>query len=141
MARDGLFFARVGKVHGRFRTPGFAILVQALWACALTLTGTYEQLFTYVMFVTLLFWVAATASVFVLRRRRSDLERPYETWGYPAVPLIFIVATVAILLNTLFARPTESVAGLAITLLGVPVYRHWRRQGGGSADSRRSAAA
>jgi APA family basic amino acid/polyamine antiporter len=128
MARDGVFFRKVGKVHPRFGTPTFAIGVQALWAAALTFTGTYEQLFTYVIFVTLIFWIVGTASVFVLRKRRPDLPRPYETWGYPYVPLIFIVATLVILLNTLFARPVESLAGLGIAALGVPVYLYWRRR-------------
>ena len=126
MARDGVFFRRVGEVHPRFKTPAFAIGVQAVWAAALTLTGTYEQLFTYVMFVTLIFWLAGAASVFVLRRRHPDLPRPYETWGYPFVPLIFVVATLMILVNTLFARPIESLAGLGITALGVPAYLYWR---------------
>jgi APA family basic amino acid/polyamine antiporter len=129
MARDKLFFQNVGQVHPRFRTPAFAILVQAAWACLLALTGTYEQLFTYVVFVSLIFWIAATASVFVLRVRQPDLPRPYKTWGYPMVPLVFIVATSAILLNTLVARPVESLAGLAITLCGVPVYYYWRKLG------------
>ncbi len=127
MARDGVFFRKVSEVHPRFRTPGFAICVQAMWAAALTLTGTYEELFTYVMFVTLVFWMVGAASVFVLRKRRPDLARPYETWGYPFVPLVFILATLVILVNTLFARPVESLAGLGITALGVPVYLYWRR--------------
>jgi APA family basic amino acid/polyamine antiporter len=127
MARDGVFFRKAGTVHPRFGTPGAAVLTQAVWACALTLTGTYEQLFTYVMFITLAFWTAAVAAVFVLRRQRPDLPRPYKTWGYPLVPMIFIVVTAAILLNTLFARPVESIAGLAITALGVPVYFYWRK--------------
>jgi len=132
MARDGIFFRKVGEVHPRFGTPAFAILVQAVWASILTLTGTYEQLFTYVVFVSLIFWIAATASVFVLRRRFPDLARPYKTSGYPVVPMIFILATSAILVNTLFARPVESVAGLGITVLGVPVYYCWRRGSGES---------
>jgi APA family basic amino acid/polyamine antiporter len=128
MARDGVFFKKVGEVHTRFRTPAFAILLQAAWACTLTLTGTYQQLFTYVVFITLMFWTAGTASVFVLRRKRPDLPRPYRTWGYPVVPALFVAATMAILVNTLFARPVESLAGLAITILGIPVYYQWRRR-------------
>ena len=130
MARDRAFFRKVGEVHPRFRTPAFAILLQAIWAGLLTLSGTYEQLFTYVVFVTLLFWVAAIGAVFVLRRKAPDLPRPYRTWGYPVVPMVFIVASVAILVNTLFARPVESLAGLGITALGVPVYYYWHRRRG-----------
>lgn len=130
MSRDGVFFRRVGEVHRRYRTPAFAIVVQAVWASVLALSGTYEQLFTYVVFVSLIFWIAATAAVFVLRRERPDLPRPYRTWGYPVVPLVFIVATVAILLNTLIARPVESLAGLTITILGVPVYFYWCARAG-----------
>ncbi len=126
MARDRIFFRRVGEVHPRFRTPAFAILLQAIWACMLTLTGTYEQLFTYVIFISFVFWIAATASVFVLRARFPDLPRPYKTWGYPVVPMVFITATSALLINTLIARPVESLAGLGITVLGVPVYHCWR---------------
>jgi APA family basic amino acid/polyamine antiporter len=132
MARDRAFFRKVAEVHPRFRTPAFAILLQAIWAGLLTLSGTYEQLFTYVVFVTLLFWVAAIGAVFVLRRKAPDLPRPYRTWGYPVVPMVFIVASVTILVNTLFARPVESLAGLGITALGVPVYYHWHRRGGAS---------
>ncbi|MGD2152349.1 MAG: amino acid permease [Gemmatimonadales bacterium] len=127
MARDGVFFRKVGEVHQRFRTPAFAILLQAVWAGLLALTGSYEQLFTYVVFVSFIFWIAATAAVFVLRRRQPDLPRPYKTWGYPVVPLVFIVTMAALLVNTLFARPVESLAGLGITLAGIPVYYHWRQ--------------
>jgi APA family basic amino acid/polyamine antiporter len=128
MARDGVFFRKVGEVHPRFGTPAFAILAQAVWAGLLALTGSYEQLFTYVVFVSFIFWIAAAAAVFVLRRRQPDLPRPYKTWGYPVVPLVFVVAMGAILVNTLFARPVESLAGLGITLVGIPVYYHWRRR-------------
>ncbi len=139
MAQDGVFFRKVGEVHPRFRTPAFAVLAQAVWAAVLTLTGSYEQLFTYVVFVSLVFWIAATAAVFVLRGKRPDLPRPYRTWGYPWVPAAFIVTTAAILLNTLIARPVESLAGLLITVLGVPVYFYWQErhnQGGSGWNSR-----
>ena len=127
MARDGLFFKRVAKVSPRFRTPGFAILVQAIWTCLLTLSGTFEQLLTFTMFVAIIFWIAAAASVFTLRKKYPDLPRPYKTWGYPVVPIVFILASSGILLNTLFEKPVESLAGIVITALGIPVYFVWNK--------------
>ena len=103
-------------------------MIQAIWACILTVTGTFEQLFTFVMFVTMIFWVCTVFSVFTLRRKFSDLPRPYKTWGYPVVPVIFIIASVGILLNTLYQRPVESLAGGALTASGIPVYFYWRRR-------------
>ena len=126
MARDRLFFKRVGKVHPKFHTPAFAILIQAFWACILALTGTFEQLFTFAMFVGILFWIAAAAAVFTLRKKFPDLPRPYKTWGYPVVPLIFIITLSGILFNTLLKRPVESLAGLGLTFLGLPVYFIWK---------------
>jgi len=128
MARDGLFFRKVAHVHPRFRTPGFSILIQAIWACLLTLLGTFEQIFTFAMFIAILFWIAATASVFTLRNKRPDLPRPYKTWGYPFVPAIFIVASTGILLNTLIEKPVEALAGLLLTALGVPAYFYWKKR-------------
>jgi APA family basic amino acid/polyamine antiporter len=128
MAKDGLFFKRVARVHPRFRTPGFSIFIQAVWASALTLLGSFEQIFTFAMFMAILFWIWATASVFTLRKKRPDLPRPYKTWGYPVVPTIFIVTSVAILLNTLLEKPVEAVAGILLTALGVPVYFYWKRR-------------
>lgn len=130
MAKDNLFFERVADVHPRFRTPGFSIFIQAVWACLLTLSGTYEQLFTYVTFVLIIFYIAAIASVFTLRKKRPDLPRPYKTWGYPVMPLLFIVTLLGLLINTLVKRPVESIAGLSIVVIGVPVYYYWSRKKG-----------
>lgn len=127
MAKDGLFFRKVAHVHPRFRTPGFSILLQGIWASMLTLLGTFEQIFTFTMFIAIAFWVAATASVFTLRKKRPDLPRPYKTWGYPIVPAVFITASCGILLNTLLEKPVEALAGLLLTVLGIPVYFYWRR--------------
>ncbi|MFQ5742714.1 MAG: APC family permease [Acidobacteriota bacterium] len=127
MAADGLFFKKVSEVHSRFRTPAFSILLQAFWASMLTLSGTFEQLITFVMFVTVLFTVAAVASIFTLRKQQPDLARPYRTWGYPLVPLIFIVASTGILLDTLIERPVQALAGIGLTAIGIPVYIYWRR--------------
>jgi APA family basic amino acid/polyamine antiporter len=126
MAKDGLFFHKVAHVHPRFRTPGFSILIQAIWASLLTLLGTFEQIFTFSMFIAILFWIAATASVFTLRKKRPDLPRPYKTWGYPVVPAVFIIASTGILLNTLVEKPVEALAGLLLTVLGIPAYYYWK---------------
>jgi len=128
MAKDKLFFQRVSQVHPRFRTPGFAILIQALWASLLTLAGTFEQIFTFAMFMAIVFWIAATASVFTLRKKLPDLPRPYKTWGYPVVPALFILASLGILLNTLLEKPAEALAGIILTALGIPVYYYWKRK-------------
>lgn len=126
MAIDSLFFKRVANVHPRFRTPAFSIFLQAVWACFLTLSGTFEQLITYVIFVTTIFYIAAAASVFTPRKKHPDLSRPYKTWGYPLVPLLFIIALSVILINTLIIKPVESIAGLSVVVIGIPVYYYWR---------------
>jgi APA family basic amino acid/polyamine antiporter len=128
MARDGLFFRRAEQVHPRFRTPGFAVVIQAVWASLLTLVGTFEQIFTFAMFMAILFWIGAAAAVFTLRKKRPDLPRPYKTWGYPVVPAVFILASAGILLNTLLEKPVEALAGIGLTLTGIPVYFFWRRK-------------
>ncbi len=126
MAKDKLFFRRVARVHPRFHTPGFAILIQALWSALLTLVGTFEQIFTFAMFVSIIFWIAATAAVFKLRKKYPEMPRPYKTWGYPFVPALFILASTGILLNTLVEKPIEAFSGLLFIALGIPVYFYWR---------------
>jgi APA family basic amino acid/polyamine antiporter len=127
MARDGLFFRSAATVHSRFLTPANAIVAQAIWSCVLILSGTFEEIITFAMFVAIIFWVAAACAVFTLRKKRPDLPRPYKAWGYPVVPAVFIIASCGILLNTIMERPIESLAGLGITLLGVPAYLYWSR--------------
>ncbi|MGH9334105.1 MAG: APC family permease, partial [Vicinamibacteria bacterium] len=122
MAKDGLFFDSVARVHPRYRTPHVALWVQGLWSSVLSLTGTFDQLFTYAMLGALIMYGAATASVFTLRRKRPDLPRPYRVWGYPVLPALYLAALVALMLNTLSERPLESILGLVLFLLGVPIY-------------------
>jgi APA family basic amino acid/polyamine antiporter len=126
MAQDGLFFRSLGEVHGRFRTPGRSLWAQGGWATLLALTGTFEQLYTYVVFVAVLFHAATGTAVFVLRRRCPAAPRPYRAWGYPVVPALFVLASLWLAVNTLIERPTESLLGLGLLLLGLPVYRAWR---------------
>lgn len=128
MAKDKLFFRRVAQVHPRFRTPGFAILIQAIWSVLLTMVGTFEQIFTFAMFAAIIFWIAATAAVFKLRKKYPEMPRPYKTWGYPYVPALFILASTGILINTLVEKPFEALSGLLFIAIGIPVYFYWRRK-------------
>ena len=128
MAVDGVFFRSLAVIHPRYRTPVRSLWAQSAWAMVLTASGTYEQLFTYVVFAALLFHVATGAAVFVLRRSRPDAPRPYRVWGYPVVPTLFILSSLLLVQNTLFEKPRESVLGLFLVALGVPSYLYWRRR-------------
>lgn len=127
MAQDGLFFRATGAVHPRYRTPHVAIVGLTVWSMILALSGSYEQLFTYVMFASILFSVAGGIAVFRLRRLRPDASRPYRAWGYPVVPALFVVGSIAFVVNTLIERPGESFAGLGLLALGLPAYFYWTR--------------
>lgn len=127
MARDGLFFRGLTRVHPRFETPSNAIMLQALWSCILILTGTFDQLFTYVSVMIALFSALAVGSVMVLRVKRPELHRPYRTWGYPFLPLFYILANVGIALDSALKRPWESLGGVLIVGLGIPAYFFWSR--------------
>ncbi len=128
MARDGVFFPAVGRVHPRFATPAVALLVQGVWAVLLALTGTYKQLYTYVIFTGWLFYAAATFAVIVLRLKHPTAPRPYRVWGYPVLPIAFSVAALVIVANALLRSPFESGIGLLIVIAGAPVYFFWARK-------------
>jgi basic amino acid/polyamine antiporter, APA family len=128
MAKDRLFFKSISRIHPNFHTPGYAILIQAVWASFLTIMGSFEQIFTFAMFMAIAFWVAAAASVFTLRKKYPNMKRPYKTWGYPIVPILFIAFSIGILINTLIEKPVESFAGIILTLIGIPTYYYWRRK-------------
>ncbi len=133
-ARDGLFFKSAARVHPAFRTPGVSILMLSAWSAVLVLSGKYEELFDFVIFGSWILYAMATASVFVLRRTRPDLPRPYRTIGYPVIPLLFLAGAIVLEISTLWTKPRESIAGIALILLGLPLYFYWRR-----AASRRRA--
>ena len=126
MASDGLFFPACRRVHPRYRTPHVAIVALTGWSVLLALSGTYEQLFTYVMFASILFSVAAGGGLFKLRLSRPDHPRPYRAWGYPVVPILFVLGSAAFVVNTAIERPVESLIGLALVALGLPAYAYWR---------------
>jgi APA family basic amino acid/polyamine antiporter len=127
MSRDGVFLPPAARIHPVHRTPHVAIIALCTWSSVLALSGTYEQLFTYVMFASILLHMIGGVAVFRLRRIRPDHPRPYRVWGYPIVPAIFIAASAAFVLNTLIARPRESLAGLGLLALGLPVYWYSKR--------------
>jgi APA family basic amino acid/polyamine antiporter len=128
MAKDHVFFQSAAKVHPKYRTPGNAIIFQGIWAGVLTLTGTFEELITLVVFVNFMLWIAASSTVFVLRKKQPDLKRPYKVWGYPWVPGLFIVFSFAVMVNTFFESPTQSLMGIGLTLLGLPIYYYWHKK-------------
>lgn len=128
MAKDGVFFRRLADVHPRFGTPAFAIVVSSAWAILLAATGTFEQLLTYVVFAGWIFYALGAASIFVYRRTRAAASRPFTVPFYPFTPLLFIAAAAAIVLNTIVAQPKRAVIGLAVVLVGVPVYGVWRQK-------------
>ena len=127
MARDGLFFRGAAYVHPRHRTPAAALLFHGLWAGVLTLTGTYSDLLTFTAFLSLLFNVPTVLGLFVLRRRKPDLARPYRVWGYPVVPLVFVAVALFFLVYMPVADPRNTGLGLLLTAAGVPAYLYWRR--------------
>src|SRR5688572_3329589 len=126
MARDGLFFHRLAEVHSRFHTPAFAVLAGSAWAAALAATGTFEQLFTYVVFSGWIFYALGAASIFIYRRRSPEATSPYRVPGYPFTPLLFIIAAAALVINTIATQPVRAAVGLGIVLLGAPAYLIWR---------------
>jgi APA family basic amino acid/polyamine antiporter len=127
MAADGVFFRGLAKIDPTHHVPQRSLWWQSLWAVLLTLSGTYSQLFTYVVFGAVLFHALAGAAVMVLRRKAPAHPRPYRVWGYPIVPILFIAASLLIVVNTAIERPVESLLGVGIILLGVPAYLYWRR--------------
>jgi len=129
MARDRLFFEPAARLHPEYRTPTFGLWAQAAWAMVLCLSGTYGNLLDYVIFASLLFYFVTTLALFVLRARRPELPRPYRLWGYPFVPIAFILAHLWIVWGSLTHKTAESLWGFAIVAAGIPAYLYWRYRG------------
>jgi APA family basic amino acid/polyamine antiporter len=126
MARDGVFFERLATVHPRYGTPAFAIAVSAVWSAVLAVSGTFEQLLTYVVFAGWIFYGLGAASIFVYRRREPDVHRPFKVPAYPITPILFVASALALVLNTLYAEPGRSLAGLSVVVAGIPAFYAWR---------------
>ena len=113
-------------MHPRFRTPAVSLVGQAVIAGLFALTGQYQSLYTKVIFAEFLFYALCTAGVFVLRRRRPDLPRPYRTWGYPLVPALFVILAVCLLVNTFWQQRADSMWGVVLVASGIPAYFLWK---------------
>jgi APA family basic amino acid/polyamine antiporter len=128
MAEDGIFFRALARVHPRWHTPVMSLVLQAIWAGVLALSGKYDELFTYVMFMMVLSYVLTVVGLFVLRRKKPDLPRPYRCTGYPVLPAIYVALGSLWAINAAVEKRKETLVGTAIVLAGVPFYFYWKRQ-------------
>ncbi len=135
MARDGLLFAKLGKIHEGSHVPVWAIGALSIWSSLLALSGSFDQSLTDMsVFAYWVFYALAASAVFVLRRRLPDAPRPYRTFGYPVVPALFVLTAIWLLFNSLQTSPVEAVMGLLLISLGLPVLFSYRRQPGQDAN-------
>ena len=128
MAQDGVFFKRMAVIHPKWRTPAFSLIGQGIWAAVLTMSGRYDQLYTYVIFGMVLSYTLTVIGLFILRWKRPDVPRPYRCTGYPWLPGFYVLVGVAWTLNTIVTRPTQAFWGATIVLIGVPGYLYWKRK-------------
>jgi APA family basic amino acid/polyamine antiporter len=127
MAQDGVFFRRMAVIHPRWRTPAFSLIGQGIWAGILTLSGRYDQLYTYVIFGMVLSYTLTVIGLFILRWKKPDIPRPYRCTGYPWLPGLYVLVGVAWTLNTIIQRPNEAFWGALIVAVGIPGYLYWKR--------------
>jgi basic amino acid/polyamine antiporter, APA family len=125
MAEDGVFFRALAKVNPRFHTPVMSLILQGIWSIALVLSGRYDELYTYVMFMMVLSYVATVGAVFVLRVKMPKAPRPYRCTGYPWLPALYLLLGGTWAFNALRERPRQALFGIGIVLLGVPFYLYW----------------
>jgi APA family basic amino acid/polyamine antiporter len=130
MAKDGLFFRSVARLHPTYKTPAVSLMVQMVWTCFLCISGSYGQLLDYIIFAALLFYILTILGLFVLRRTRPDAERPYRAVGYPVLPAIYIVMALFIDVILLRYKPQFTWPGMIVVVLGIPVYYAWSRSAG-----------
>ena len=131
MARDGLFFQKLAEIHPRYGTPAIAVLASCAWAAVLAMTGTFQQLLTYVVFIGWIFYALGAAAVIALRIKRPDAVRPFRVPGYPVTPALFVVAAAVIVGNTVISQPRQAAIGIGVVLLGAPAYMMWRKKRAG----------
>lgn len=128
MARENLFFRSLAEIHPKHGTPALSLVVQGIWSTLLVFSGTFDQLITYVVFTSWIFYAMSCAGVIILRRKQPDLERPYRTWGYPVVPVTFVLFSGFLVLNTIVSDPRDALIGAGLILTGLPAYLYWKRK-------------
>lgn len=135
MAEDGVFFRAFANVSPRWRTPVFSLVLQAIWASVLALSGGYQALFTYVMFMMVLSYVLTVVALFVLRRKMPDAPRPYRCTGYPWLPALYVILGSVWAINAVLEKRRETLIGALIVLVGIPFYFYWRKQKRSAAEA------
>lgn len=128
MAEDGSFFKSMTFIHPRYRVPTKALLGQALWSALLCLSGTYQDLYEFVVFALVIFFAATGLSVIVLRYKQPERKRPYRAWGYPILPIFFVLINLAVFFNTVVAQPLKSMIGLIMLFMGIPAFLYWKKK-------------
>ena len=129
MAKDKLFFNQAAQIHSRFKSPANALIIQCVWACILTFTGTFNQLITYIIFASWIFYGMSAGAVIILRKKKPDMDRPYKTPAYPWIPIIFIFFAIFLTINTIMEAPRDAAIGSGIILAGLPLYYYWKKNG------------
>ena len=127
MARDNRFFKQAAFIHPKFQSPANALIIQCVWACVLTFTGTFNQLITYIIFASWIFYGMSAGAVIILREKKPDMERPYRTPFYPWIPIIFILFAIFLTVNTILEAPRDAAIGTGLILAGLPLYYYWKK--------------
>ena len=126
MAEDKSFFKSMKYIHPKYRVPTKAIFWQAVWSSILCISGTFQALYEYVVFALVIFFAATGLAVIILRYKKPDIPRPYRAWGYPVLPLFFVLINFAVFVNTIWAQPFQSLIGLIILIAGIPAFLYWK---------------
>jgi len=126
MGKKGMLFSSIGKLN-KSRVPGNSLWLQGVWSSVLVMSGTFDQLTDMLVFAAFIFYAATAFGVIVMRLKEPNLERPYRTWGYPFVPILYVLFCVALIVNTISTRPREAAIGLALVAAGIPLYFYFRK--------------
>ena len=127
MARDNRFFKQAAFIHPKFQSPANALIIQCIWACILTFSGTFNQLITYIIFASWIFYGMSAGAVIILRKKKPEMDRPYKTPFYPWIPIIFILFAIFLTVNTILEAPRDAAIGTGIILAGLPLYYYWKK--------------
>jgi len=127
MAKDNRFFKSTGQIHPKFKTPSNALIIQCIWAIILTFSGTFNQLITYIIFASWIFYGMSAGAVIILRKKMPDMERPYKTPFYPWIPIVFVLFAIILTVNTIMEAPRDAAIGTILILAGLPLYYYWKK--------------